>query len=263
MGFQNKVVWITGASSGIGEHLAYALAKEGSKLILSSRKRPELERVQQNLPVGTESFVLPLDVAAFDTVPGIAQQAIECFGRLDILINNAGISQRALAKDTALSVDQRIMDVNYIGTVAVTKAVLPQLLKQQSGQIVAISSVMGKIGTPMRTAYAASKHALHGFFDCLRAEHHRDNLIVTVICPGYVRTNVSINALKGDGSKNATMNEDTKEGLSPEGFAQKALRAIATEKQEAYIGGKEVVAIHLRRFFPRLLSRIVRNRVPR
>jgi dehydrogenase/reductase SDR family protein 7B len=260
MNFDQKVVWITGASSGIGEHLAYAFSKAGARLILSSRKEKELERVKSNCTNPEMVRIIPLDVTNFDEVPSVAQQAISAFGQLDYLINNAGISQRASVKDTHLSVDQRIMDVNFIGTVAVTKAVLPHFLSRQTGHFVVISSVMGKLGTPMRSAYAASKHALHGFFDCLRAEVYDDNVKVTIICPGYVQTNVSINALTGDGSKNNSMNKTTAAGLTPEDFANKALTAIARQREEIYIGKKEILGIYIKRFFPKLINKIVRKR---
>jgi dehydrogenase/reductase SDR family protein 7B len=195
MNFDRKVIWITGASSGVGEYLTYAFAQRGARLIISSRNQAELERVKNNCKKPEEVHVLTLDVANFEQVGIKAQQAIQIYGRIDILVNNAGISQRAYVKDSLLEVDQRIMNVNFMGTVAVTKAVLPQFLQQQSGQIVVMSSVTGKLGTPKRSAYAASKHALHGFFDSLRAETYEDNLKVTILCPGYIQTNISINAL--------------------------------------------------------------------
>ena len=209
MVFKDKVIWITGASSGIGEHLAYAFSEQGAKLILSSRNQQELTRVKQNCSNPDSIRILSLDVAKFEQATVIYQQVKEAWGTPDILINNAGISQRELVKDTAFLVDKKIMDVNFLGTVAVTKAVLPDMLAKKSGQIVVISSVMGKIGTPFRSAYAASKHALQGWFDCLREEVYQDNIKVTIICPGYVHTNVTINALKGDGSKNNTMADNS------------------------------------------------------
>jgi short-subunit dehydrogenase len=259
MHFKDKVIWITGASSGIGEHMAYAFAEQGAELILSARNEQELQRVQQNCPQQVRSLILPMDITRFDELSGLAARAMNHFGKIDILVNNAGISQRSLAKETDLSVDRKIMDVNFIGTVALTKAVLPYMHRKKQGQIVLISSVMGKIGTPRRSAYAASKHALHGFFDCLRAEVHSDDIAVTIICPGYVHTNVSINALTGDGSKNNQMAQSTQGGLAPSAFAQKALRVIRRKQEEAYIGGREIMGIYLKRFFPGLLSRFVRR----
>lgn len=257
--YNNKVVWITGASSGIGEALTYAFAKAGASVAISARNEEALERVRAACVDPDKIMVVPLDVANFEHIPAMAQAVVDRFGYINVLVNNAGISQRALVKDTQLSVDQRVMDVNFIGTVAVTKAVLPTLLHQRFGQIVVISSVMGKIGTPLRSAYAASKHALHGYFECLRAEVAEEGLHVCMICPGYVNTNVTINALTGDGSPNKVKAESTAQGLSPEKFARKALKAIAAEKDEAYIGGKELITIYLQRFFPGILRWMVRR----
>lgn len=252
MDYKEKVVWITGASSGIGEHLAYAFAAAGAKVAISARNEAALERVKAACTVPDDVFIAPLDVANFDDIPRVAADIVSHFGYINILINNAGISQRALVKDTDFSVDQRVIDVNYLGTIAVTKAILPVMLRQRFGHIVVISSVMGKIGTPLRSAYAASKHALQGYFECLRAEIKDDGLTVTIICPGYINTNVTVNALTGDGSPNKIKTESTTHGMDPGVFAQKALRAIDTKKADVYIGGKELLGIFLYRLSPRL-----------
>lgn len=259
MNFDNQVVWITGASSGIGEYLSYAFSNAGARLVLSSRKRDELERVAKSCAHPERILILPLDVAQFDTFAPAIEQVIARFGVIDLLVNNAGISQRELALDTRISVDQQIMDINYFGTVALTKLVAPLMQARKSGQIVVMSSVLGKIGVPYRSAYAASKHALHGFFDSLRAELFQHNVSVTLICPGYVRTNVTINALRGDGSANQVMAESTSGGFSPEEFATKALRAIAQRKREVVIAQKEGLGVLLHRFVPGIFARIARN----
>lgn len=174
-------------------------------------------------------------------------------------MNNAGISQRSLAKDTSFEVDKRMMNVNFLGTVCLTKCVLPVFLQQNSGQFITITSVVGKIGSPMRTSYAASKHALHGFFDSLRAELP-NSIDVMLVCPGYIRTNISINALKGDGSKQGTMDETTGNGMSPAILAEKIVEAASLGKAELHIGGfREMLAIQVGRFFPSLLRRILRK----
>ena len=151
------------------------------------------------------------------------------------------------------------MDVNYFGTVALTKAVLPAMLMHQLGHIVTITSLTGKFGSPYRTSYAATKHALHGFFDSLRAELSDTHLRVTLICPGFIRTSISLNALTGDGSRLGTMDETTDRGLEPEVLAHKILRSIEQGKEEAYFGGKEVLGVHLKRFFPAYFSRLIRK----
>lgn len=252
--FENKVVWITGASSGIGEHLAYALADRGARLILSSRNERELNRVRDNCRNGTDVLVLPLDITNFAAIPDAVKNVQDQFQKIDILINNAGVSQRALAKETQFEVDQQLIATNYFGPVALTKFVLPDMLKNQTGHIVVISSVLGKMSIPYRSGYAAAKHALHGYFEVLRAEVAAENIKVMIICPGYVHTNVTINALTGDGSRYKMMSKTTSKGMTPEHFATLALHAIERDKKEVIIAGKERFAILLKRYFPRIFS---------
>ena len=257
--FNNKRVWITGASSGIGEALAYAFAERGANLVLSARNETELNRVAaaaQQLG-SKEVIVQALDLAKHDTLPGIVAKVVGAVGKIDVLVNNGGISQRALAVDTSLEVDKKLMDVNYFGTIALTKAILPVMLTHQLGHIVTITSLTGKFGSPYRSSYAASKHALHGFFDSLRAELGDTPIKVTLICPGFVRTNVSIHALTGDGSQLGTMDDATDRGMRPEAVAQKILHAVERGKEEAYFGGKEVLGVYLKRFFPRYFSKML------
>ena len=203
---ENKVIWITGASSGIGEALTYELARQKARLILSARRKEELERVKGNCLTASQANIriLPMDLSEASTLKLITELAIQYFGHIDVLVNNGGISQRSLAKDTLLEVDRKIMEVDFFGTITITKHLLPHFLLRKSGHFVNVSSVMGLIGTPYRSGYAAAKHALHGFFDSLRAELWKDSrsIHVTMICPGWVKTNVSINALIGDGLHN-------------------------------------------------------------
>jgi len=259
-----KVIWITGASSGIGEALTYELVKHGAKLILSARRKEELERVKGNCQAAAQPFIriLPLDLSEPSTLKLSVEAAIQLFGHIDILINNGGISQRSLAKDTTLDVDRRIMEVDYFGSMGLSKHLLPHFLNRKAGHFVTVTSVMGKIGTPYRTGYAAAKHALHGFFDSLRAELWKDskNIFVTLVCPGWINTNLSIAALLGDGSAQNRKDDTHESGMKPEVFARKMIRAIQQKKREVYIGGtKEVFAIYLKRFLPGLFSKIVRN----
>lgn len=260
MNFSNKVVWITGASSGIGEALALELSKQNAQLILSSRNRESLEKVKANCSKPELVKILPLDLEKYEQFDSIVKEALSFFETIDILVNNGGVSQRAKAIDTALAVDKRIMDINYMGTVALSKALLPYFISTKKGHFVVVTSVVGKVATPVRSAYAASKHALHGFFDSLRAETFNDGLKVTLICPGYVRTKLSFNALVGDGSLQNKMDSATDKGILPEVFAKKLMRAIAQEKREVIIGGtKETASVYLKRFFPGLLSKIIRK----
>lgn len=256
MRFTNQVVWITGASTGIGEALALAFAQEGARLVLSARNEAALHRVAAAC-APAETLVLPLDLADAAALPATVAQVLARYGRLDVLVNNGGVSQRSLALETSLDVDRRLMEVNYFGTVALTKAALPALLKQGRGRVVVVSSLVGKFGTPYRSAYAASKHALHGFFDSLRAELAGTGVGITLVCPGFVRTGVSVNALTGDGTSLGSMDEATARGLAPAVFAGRALSAIARGRNEVYIGGRETLGVYLKRFAPGLFARLL------
>lgn len=258
---KNKVIWLTGASSGIGEALAYALAVKGARLILSARRKEELERVKGNCPRDTQPTVkiLPVDLSQPDTLKLTTEAAVQLFGHVDILINNGGISQRSLIAETDISVHRRIMEVNYFGAIGITKYLLPHFVKRKQGHIVNVSSVTGKFGTPYRSGYAASKHALHGFFDALRAEHYRDNIKVTMICPGFIHTPITLSALTGDGTPLNKMDEAQFKGKPVAWCAKKILKAIEKEKEEVYIGGREVLAVYLKRFLPRVFSRVIRS----
>jgi len=258
MSLQKQIVWITGASSGIGEALAYAYSEKGVKLILSARRVNELERVRENCSGNTEDVkILPLDLTDIKAMKEKTEMAIKMFGKIDILINNGGISQRAYAVDLTMETIRRIMEVNFFGTVALTKALLPHMIENKSGRIVVVSSVMGKIGTRYRSAYAASKHALHGWFDCLRQEVYQHNIHVTIVCPGYVRTNVTRNALTADGEKLNVMGDAHEKALTPKQFADKLIPKISKGKDEIYIGGFEIITIYLKRYFPALLNKIL------
>jgi dehydrogenase/reductase SDR family member 7B len=174
--YNNKKVWITGASSGIGEAIAYAFAQEGAHLILSGRNVAELERVKKNCTQAAAVDIVQMDIAKHDDVFKITEGVLAKVGHIDVLVNNAGISQRSLAKDTDFSVDVQLINVDLLGTIALTKAVLPSMLARKSGHFIVITSLMGKFGAPLRSGYAAAKHGLHGFFDTLRAEVYDDNI---------------------------------------------------------------------------------------
>ncbi|MDX1617636.1 MAG: SDR family oxidoreductase [Balneolaceae bacterium] len=262
MSYQSKVVWITGASSGIGEALAKQLHGEGARIILSSRREEALENVRNELTNrdnGPDARILPLDLSDPDTLTEKAERALSIYGQIDYLFNNGGISQRSLAVETDMEVIRKIMEINFFGTVALTKAVLPSMIERKSGHIVVTSSVMGKFGTRLRSSYAASKHALHGWFDCLRQELYEDNIKVTLVCPGYVKTRVTLNALEGDGSIHGQMGRGQEQGMVPKEFARKLLPKIEKGKEEIYLGGKEIMGVYLKRFVPGLLNKILRN----
>ncbi|GAB3640940.1 SDR family oxidoreductase [Spirosoma arcticum] len=261
MSFSTSVIWITGASSGIGEAVALALAKQGARLILSARRADELQRVatQTGLPA-SDVLVLPMDMTDTATLPAHVETVRQRFGRIDYVFQNAGITQRGTVANTDLSVYERLMAVNFFGVVALTKAVLPLMLAQGSGHFVVTSSVAGKLGTKLRSGYCASKHALHGFFDALRAETADAGLRVTLVCPGYIQTPISLHALGPDGQVHGKMDDNQTKGMTADKFARQLLRAVEREKEEVYIGGSETYGIYLKRFLPGVLSRILRNR---
>ena len=201
--------------------------------------------------------VVPLDLSETDTLKSKCEQAISEFGSIDILINNGGISQRSPIIETSIEVDRKLMEVDYLGTVALSKALLPHFVKQQSGHYVVVSSLMGKFSSHYRSAYCGAKHALHGFFDALRLEHSKDNVKVTMICPGFVNTNVARNALTADGSKQGYQDDMTENGLNVDVFVKKMIKAIQKEKFEAYIGKFETFGVLAKRISPKLVHALV------
>lgn len=262
--YSGKAVWITGASSGIGEALALGLAARKARLILSARNTDTLERTsKQCLNAGAlEVKILPFDLKDSAILQQKTKEAIAAFGGLDVVILNGGIAQRSLAMNTTLEVDREIMEVDYFSCVAISKFLMPHFCEKNAGQLVVVSSVMGIIGTPFRSGYAAAKHALHGYFDSLRAELWKKykGIQVTLVCPGWVRTNITYNALNGDGSKLDSMDKATAKGIDPQIFAEKMIQKMATGKNTIVLGGwKETLAVVIQRFFPELMVKVVRS----
>ena len=254
-----KVVWITGASSGIGAELAGQYSNLGVKLILSSRRAEVLGQVKSNCCNPENIKILPFDLIDFKSVSELVKLAYELFGTIDILINNAGISQRSLIIDTDFEVYKRLIEINYLGQVAISNAILPYFIKQGGGSFAIISSVMGKYSSPYRSGYAAAKHALHGFFDTLRMEHQNDNIFVTIICPGFVNTSISKNSLTGDGTPLGQYDRANARGLSVELSAKKIISAVDKKKWEISFGGKERMGVYLKRLSNKLLHYIVKK----
>lgn len=253
----DQVIWITGASSGIGEELCLQYSKQGYNLIISARNEQALTEVKERSKFPEKIKLLPLDISNFKTTQQTVARAISFWGRVDILINNAGISQRSLIAETDFSVYRKLMEVNYLGTVSLTKEVLPHFIQRRQGQFVVVSSLMGKFSSPYRSGYCGAKHALHGFFDALRMEHEKDGISVTIVCPGFVQTNVAKNALTADGSHQLSDDSATKNGMPVALFCKKMIKAIAAKKFEVYIAGKEKKGIYMKRLFPKLLHRLV------
>jgi dehydrogenase/reductase SDR family member 7B len=260
MDYTDQLIWITGASSGIGEALAKAFSRRGARLVLTARNTDELARVRSECAHPDKTWTYQLDMLDQERMPALAAQVLAELGPVSVLINNAGITSRGLVKDTLLEVDKKVMEVNYFGTIALTKALLPSMAEQQKGLIVTVSSVIGKFGTAMRSSYAASKHALHGFFDSLRGEVWQDGIRIVMVVPGYVSTPITLRGLKGDGSPMKVIGQGQQEGIPADEFAERFLRALDSRKEEILIGGlREMSGVYLKRFFPRLLSRVLRK----
>ena len=251
----------------MGEALSKEFATEKAKLVLSARRETELQRVKKECTkfIPEENIlILPLDVSQPSGFDAEVKKVIEKFSRIDILVNNAGVSQRAFIADTPLEVERKIMEINYFGTVAITKAVLPVMRKQKSGHIVVMSSIMGKFGFYRRSTYAASKHALHGYFETLRMEERENNIYVSIICPGFVNTKISLNAVTESGQAFNKMDDGQQNGMDPALVAKKILKAVRNKRVEILIGRSELMAPLVKRFFPRFffwrIMQVNRNR---
>jgi short-subunit dehydrogenase len=257
---EKKVVWITGASSGIGKALTYAYADRGTDLILSARNKTALEKIKQNCAqTNSHICVLPLDLSKLRTLEKKAKKALQLFGKIDVMVHNAGVASRDLASKIDLGTDQKIMNTNYFGAVVLTKALLPSMMERKSGQFIVVSSVSGVYGVPRLSSYSASKHALHGFFESLRAEVAKDNIKITMAIPGFVRTNITVNALNGDGSRHGKMMQVQARGMDPMHVASAIIDGAAKNKEEILIGRLELMGVYCKRLFPALFSKVIRN----
>nr|XP_015215363.1 PREDICTED: dehydrogenase/reductase SDR family member 7B isoform X2 [Lepisosteus oculatus] len=265
---QDAVVVITGASSGLGKECARVFHAAGARLVLCGRDKGRLQELSKELAAVSDSGrkTYPPSTVTFDlsdtgTVASAAEEILKCHGRVDILINNAGISYRGTILDTTIDVDKEVMDINYFGPVALTKAILPSMVQNRSGHILVISSVQGKIAIPFRSAYAASKHATQAFFDCLRAEVEQYGIEVSVFSPGYIKTNLSLNAVTGDGSTYGVMDKNTAEGWDPQDVARAILGAVGSKKRDVMLAGLlPTLAVYLRTLCPSVFFRIMASR---
>jgi len=258
---RGKTVWITGASSGIGESLSRHFAKLCCKLVLSSRRVEELQRVAATCKGAQQISTVPLDLSKPETMSDVVEHVLREYGPVDVMVHNAGVSQRAEASETLFDVDELIMRTNYLGPVALTKALLPSMLARRQGHFVVVTSCLGKIGVPRRTAYCGSKHALHGFFDALRTEVWRHGILVTIATPGFARTDVGVNALTGTGARFNQPDGDVERGITADSCAARIVEATRQEKREVFVGRfKERAALALNRVAPGLFFRIVRKK---
>ncbi len=263
MKLEKKTIWITGASSGIGEALVYELAKKNNTLILSGRNNEKLEQIK-NKVIADKSVaeVVSFDLSNPQEVETAANTVLKKYPQINVLINNGGISQRSLIEETDIHIDRKIMEINYFGNIALTKRVLPIMIQNGGGQIAVTTSIVGKFGFPLRSAYSASKHALYGFYESLRLENYQKNISVSIICPGRIRTNISVHALDKSGNEHGKFDEGQKRGMPADRCAKKIIRGMQKKKKNILVGGNEVIMVHLKRFFPFLFYKIANKVKP-
>ena len=251
--FTNKTIWITGASSGIGKAVALELSKENTNLILSDINESGLAEVAKACEKNScTTLIIPIDLSDEKSVESAAQKVLDKKLKIDCLYQFAGISQRSLVSETPMFVDRKIFEINFFGAIALTKAVLHGMIANDGGQLAVTSSLVGKFGFPYRSSYSATKHALHGFFESLRAENKQNNIQVSIFIPGRVKTNISVNAITKDGTAHGKMDAGQDTGITPEKAAKIICRGLKKNKKEILVGGNELLMVHIRRFFPGL-----------
>jgi len=260
MQLRDRVVWITGASDGIGAALAVSLARRGARLVLTARRREKLLQVASQCGAA-EVHVLPADLLQVD-VQELAHKAASLAGPVDVLVANAGRSQRATALDTEMDVVRGLMELNFFVPVALTRAVVPGMVERGRGRVLVTSSLAGHIGTPLRSTYSASKFAIEGFYESLRAELHGTGVGVSIVAPGYIDTAISRKAASADGSEHGRVGKGNAEGLPVERCAQVMARALERDRDHVFVGGSEVYATYLKRLWPGLVRRFLPRAAP-
>ena len=257
-------VWITGASSGIGEACAYRYAEEGARLVLTSSSVNRLEPVAARCRElgATEVSILPYDLTCLDGIEALTDKAWDAMKGIDIVMLNAGISQRTNVEDTSMEMVRKIMEINYFAPVAIAKCLLPKMVGRGYGKIAVTTSIAGRFGFPLRCGYSSSKFALYGFFETLQAEYYEKGIRVTLVCPGRVQTNISRYALDKGGKPHGVMDPGQAGGMTAEAAARVITRAIAKEKKEVLVGRKELLMVYIKRFFPGLCAMLARKIKP-
>lgn len=253
MKLKGKRAWVTGASSGMGRALSLLLAKEGTNLIVSAlaSEVDELEKLKAQCS-NVDVHIEPFNLGEPETITTAAKNVLAKFQSIDALYHFGGISQRSFAVDTPIEVDRKIFEVNYFGTVALTKLMLPSMVANGGGQIGVSTSMVGKFGFPYRTAYSSSKHALQGFFESLRTEVSKDNIKISIFIGGRINTNISMHALDSKGNKHGKLDSGQANGITPDKAARQIYAGIKRNKKEVLVGSFELLMVHIRRFFPRL-----------
>jgi dehydrogenase/reductase SDR family member 7B len=255
--YKGKTIWITGAASGIGKALALEFASRGATIILSDRDLKNLDDVTVSCKsAGGVPVAAPFDLEKPEEIKSAVAKVLQEYPKIDMLFSNGGISQRSYAVDTPVEIDRKIMEVNFFGALVLTKELLPSLISGGGGKIAITSSAVGKFGFPLRTAYSASKHALQGYFEALRAELHDKNVKVTIVSPGRVYTNISVNAIDQKGNKYGRMDDGQAGGIPADKCARKIIRAVEKNRNELWVGGPVILMIYIRLYLPFLFYRL-------
>lgn len=261
--YAHKKIWITGASSGIGEQLALRLSACDSILILSARRKDELDRVRSMCKNPDSVFVVPLDLSVERSVREAFEVVKSTVGDVDILFNNGGISQRSTVLQTPLELERKMFEINFFSNILLSKLVAPAMMERGSGHLVITSSLLGKWGFPLRSSYSGSKHALHGYYESMRMELEQQGVFITLVTPGFVATEISLKSFNEKGDPTNEMDNNQATGLSASECAEKILLGVAAKKYEFAVGGKEVKGLLVKRFFPALFEKLLRKRPSR
>jgi short-subunit dehydrogenase len=262
MKYTGKIVWITGASSGIGEALVDEFAREDAVCIISSHEADELKRVREKHASNPNIHPVVFNLAYPEEVEKTAKEVLKQFGRVDVLMNNGGISHRSLAAETPVELDRKVMEIDYFAGVILAKSVLPGMIERGYGHFGVTSTIAGKFGFPMRSAYSAAKHALFGFYESLLAENHKHGIRVTIFSPGRVRTNISLNSIDKEGKARGVMDPGQAKGISPEKCAKKMVRSMKKGRRDVLIGAGELTMVYIYKYARRLYYRLARNMSP-
>lgn len=258
--FHQKTVWITGASSGIGKALAIELSERGARLILSSRRKEELEKVRLQCKDPENTFVYTLDLEQNQNAQKWVDECWEQYGPIDLVVNNAGLGQLGNALDNSEALERKMFEVNFFGNILLSKAILPRMLERGQGQIMAISSIAGRFGQAKLAAYSAAKAALILYYESLDQELNGTGVKIQVVSPGFVSTGARMNSLKPDGTPVSNSDPSMLDGMEAKAFVRKLIKVMGKNRFHSYIGRKELLAIPLHMFAPNLFYRLLGNK---
>ena len=258
--YQNKTVIITGASSGIGAELVRLLGQEGAQIVLCARSEDKMHALVDSLNLSPDkTLILPLDLSSRPNFENAVKQILAKFKKVDILINNAGIAQKSLVQETNEEVERRVMEVNYFAPINFTKALLPHFIENKAGHVVAISSILGEIGLPAVGPYCASKHATNGYYNSLRYDIEKLGIDVSLVSPGFIKTDITKKSLTGQGEVHAQDSVAQEKGMDAGQCARQILKKISRKKRQSYVGGLEVLMPKFEFLFPKLFHWFMRK----